>query len=129
MGTSQSQSDRQDVDDDELGTDIDAGPGVIKRIPIEMKPRGRLGLRSGGRSLSKPKGSSSLRSALSVEVAENPEVERVYKEFEMYRMNHENEVANIIKKEQKLETENRRLKAELQVSLFVDITKLKTCCH
>ena len=115
MGVGHSLNDRQDVEDDEVGVDIDGGPGVIKRIPIEVKPRGRLGLGQGVRSLSKPKGSSSLRSALSVDVAENPEVERVLKEFEMYRMNRDNEVANMIKKEQKLETENRKLRAELQV--------------
>jgi len=123
MGVGQSLTDRQDVEDDEVGVDIDAGPGVIKRIPIEVKPRGRLGLRPGVRSLSKPKGSSSLRSALSVDVAENPEVERVLKEFEMYRMNRENEVANMIKKEQKLETENRKLRAELQVGIHLFLSK------
>ena len=63
MGAGQSLNNRQDVEDDEVGVDIDGGPGVIKRIPIEVKPRGRLGLGQGVRSLSKPKGSSSLRSA------------------------------------------------------------------
>lgn len=44
---------------------------------------------------------------------ENPEVERIRKDFEMYRLNKDNEIANIQKKEQKLETENKRLRAEL----------------
>ena len=41
-------------------------------------------------------------------------MERIRKEFEMYRLNKENEIANMQKKEKKLETENRRLRAELQ---------------
>ena len=103
---------RSHDDDDILGSDLDgAGHGVIKRIPIEMKPRGKLGLRSVGSVGRKPKGGS-LRSALSVDL-ENPEVERIKKDFEMYRLNKENDIANMQKKEQKLETENKRLRAEL----------------
>jgi nephrocystin-3 len=69
-------------DDDILGKDLDGSSrGVIKRIPIEIRPRGRLGLKSG--SSRKPKGGS-LSSALSVEI-ENTEVEKIRKEFEMYR--------------------------------------------
>ena len=112
MGASQAVHDRQDVEYEDLGVDVD---GVVKHIPIEVKPRGRLGLKSGGRSMSKPKGSSSLRSALSVDVSENPEVDRVLKEFDMYKLNKENEISNMVKKEKKLETENRKLRAELQV--------------
>ena len=44
---------------------------------------------------------------------ENPEVERIRKDFEMYRLNTDNEMANCQKKERKLETENKRLRAEL----------------
>ncbi|XP_076448503.1 nephrocystin-3-like isoform X2 [Babylonia areolata] len=103
---------RSHDDDDILGSDLDGtGHGVIKRIPIEMKPRGKLGLRSVGSLGRKPKGGS-LRSALSVDL-ENPEVERIKKDFEMYRLNKENDIANMQKKEQKLETENKRLRAEL----------------
>jgi len=46
---------------------------------------------------------------------ENPEVERIKKDFEMYRLNKENEIANMQRKEQKYETENKRLRAELTV--------------
>ena len=52
------------------------------------------------------------RSALSMDL-ENPEVERIRKDFEMYRLNRDNEMANCQKKERKLETENKRLRAEL----------------
>ncbi|XP_064597908.1 LOW QUALITY PROTEIN: nephrocystin-3-like [Liolophura sinensis] len=108
--------------DDDDGTDY--GHGVIKRIPIEMKPRGRLaGLRSvSSLGRKQPKGGS-LRSALSIDL-ENPEVERIKKDFEMYRLNKENEIANMQKKEQKCETENKRLRAEL-LALQKTCTKLR----
>ena len=103
---------RHNDEDDVLGVEYDSSQGVVKRIPIEVKPRGRLGLRS-VRSLGKSKGSSSLRSAISVDL-ENPETEKICKDFEMYRLNKENEIANMQKKVKRLETENRRLRAELQ---------------
>jgi nephrocystin-3 len=110
MGTGGSFLRGQD-EDDVLGVEYSTSQGVIKRIPIEVKPRGRLGLRS-VRSLGKPKGGS-LRSALSIDL-ENPEVEKIRKDFDMYRLNKENELANNHKKVQKLETENKRLRVELQ---------------
>ena len=46
-------------DDDMLGTDLDgSSKGVIKRIPIEMKPRGKLGNKITNSVLRKPKGGS-----------------------------------------------------------------------
>ena len=54
------------------------------------------------------------RSALSIDL-ENPEVERIRKEFEMYRLNKENEITNMQRKDKKYETENKRLRAELVV--------------
>ncbi|XP_069108020.1 nephrocystin-3-like [Argopecten irradians] len=103
---------RNNEDDDILGTDLDGSShGVIKRIPIEMKPRGKLGLRSGASK--KPKGGS-LRSALSIDL-ENPEAEKIRKDFEMYRLNKENDIANMQRKEQRLTIENKRLRAELLV--------------
>lgn len=42
-------------------------------------------------------------------------MERVTKEFEIYRLKCESDIANVRKKEQKLETENHKLRAELQV--------------
>ncbi|GFS01018.1 nephrocystin-3 [Elysia marginata] len=111
MGTGSSFLRSQD-DEDILGSDLEGANGVLKRIPIEIKPRGKLGLRSvGSLGRSKPKGGS-LRSALSMDL-ENPEVERIRKDFEMYRLNRDNEMANCHKKERKLETENKRLRAEL----------------
>uniref|UniRef100_A0A2C9LVP2 Nephrocystin-3 n=1 Tax=Biomphalaria glabrata TaxID=6526 RepID=A0A2C9LVP2_BIOGL len=111
MGTGSSFM-RSHDDEDILGSDLEGTNGVLKRIPIEIKPRGKLGLRSvGSLGRSKPKGGS-LRSALSMDL-ENPEVERIRKDFEMYRLNKDNEIANMQKKEKKLETENKRLRAEL----------------
>lgn len=109
-----SSHDPPDIEDDELGVEDKYARGVTQQIPVEMKPRGKIGVRA-GRSLSKHKPSNSLRSALSVEAAENLEVERVTKEFEMYRMKCDSDISNMNKKEQKLETENRKLRAELQV--------------
>ncbi|KAI0213397.1 Nephrocystin-3 [Lamellibrachia satsuma] len=98
-------------DEDDGVYEYEGSDGVIKRIPIEVKPRGRIGLRS-VKSMAKPK-SGSLRSALSVDL-ENAEVEKIRRDFEMYRLNKENDLANMQKKVQKFETENRRLRAELQ---------------
>jgi len=103
-----------DIEDDELGVEDRYTAGVTKRIPVEVKPRGKIGARA-ARSSSKQKPSSSLRSALSAEAAENLEVDRVTKDFEMYRMKCDSDIANMRKKQQKLETENRKLRAELQV--------------
>ncbi|CAH1790232.1 unnamed protein product [Owenia fusiformis] len=112
MGTGSSLFHRND-EDDVLGMEYDSNSqGVIKRIPIEVKPRGKLGLRSVGSFGRKPKGGS-LRSALSVDL-ENPEAEKIRKDFDMYRMNKESEIQNMQKKEQKLEMENKRLRGELQ---------------
>lgn len=122
MGTGPSGLQNTIEDDDML--DVDShGVGELKHIPIEIKPRGRLGqfgLRSVG-SLGKkqPKGGS-LQSALSFDL-ENPEVERIRRDFEMFRKNKDNELANLQKKEQKLEAESKRLRAELKA--------LQHTCH
>eukprot|EP00057_Strongylocentrotus_purpuratus_P034426 XP_795144.4 PREDICTED: nephrocystin-3 [Strongylocentrotus purpuratus] len=94
--------------------DDDDQPGVIKRIPIEMKPRRTLGnaLRSVGSFGRRPKGMS-LRSSLSVEF-ESTEVEKLRRDFEMFKIAKQNEMSDLLKKEKKLESENRRLRAELQ---------------
>ncbi|XP_060562366.1 nephrocystin-3-like [Ruditapes philippinarum] len=105
---------RSQDDDDILGTDLDgSSKGVIKRIPIEMKPRGKLGNKITNSVLRKPKGGS-LRSALSIDL-ENPEVERIRREYEIYRLNTENEIQNTSREKTKLETDNKRLRAELTV--------------
>ncbi|KAL4217270.1 Nephrocystin-3 [Mactra antiquata] len=106
---------RSQVDDDDiLGTDLDgSSKGVIKRIPIEMKPRGKLGNKITSSVLRKPKGGS-LRSALSIDL-ENPEVERIRREHDIYRLNTENELQNTTREKKKLEADNKRLRAELTV--------------
>ncbi|XP_077864035.1 nephrocystin-3-like [Saccoglossus kowalevskii] len=94
--------------------DLISDNGVIKRIPIEVKPRRTLrgSIRNGPSFIRRNKGSS-LRSALSVDL-ENTEVEKIRKEFEMYKISNQNETSELQKKQQKLESENRRLRAELQ---------------
>ena len=57
----------------------------------------------------------SLRSAMSVDM-DSSEVDKVRREFEMYKIGKQNEMSDLIKKEKKLESENRRLRAELQVT-------------
>ncbi|XP_070569543.1 nephrocystin-3-like [Ptychodera flava] len=95
--------------------DIISDNGVIKRIPIEVKPRRTLrgSFRGGGRSFIRRNKGASLRSALSVDL-ENTEVEKIRKEYEMLKISKQNETSDLQKKQQKLESENRRLRAELQ---------------
>jgi nephrocystin-3 len=122
MGTGSSILRSQD-EDDVLGIEYEGNShGVIKRIPIEVKPRGKLGLRSVSSLGRKPKGGS-LQSALSVDL-ENPEVERIKREFEMYRMQKENEIAIMEKRDLRLDTENKRMRSELQ-ALQKTCTKLR----
>ncbi|KAJ8019495.1 Nephrocystin-3 [Holothuria leucospilota] len=94
--------------------DLSEEPGVIKRIPIEMNPRRTLGgaLRSVGSLGRRPRGVS-LRSTFSMEL-DNVEVEKIRKEFEMYKISKQTEMGDSLKKVNKLENENRRLRAELQ---------------
>ncbi|KAK6166073.1 hypothetical protein SNE40_022850 [Patella caerulea] len=114
---------RSNDDDDILDLKIRGrSGGVIKHIPIEMKPRGKLGLGRVGSVGRKPKGGS-LRSALSIDL-ENPETERIKREFEMYRLDKENDIANWQKKEKKLEQENKRMRSEL-LALQKTCTKLR----
>ena len=49
---------------------------------------------------------------------EDPETQKIRRDFEMYKLNKENELQHIQKKLLKFETENRRLRAEVQVSVF-----------
>lgn len=88
--------------------------GVLTSIPNEVKQRPKIGRnpKTANKSNSKIK-NESLRSALSVDL-DNPEAERIRKEFEMFRLSKENDLANFKRKEKKLETENRKLKTELQ---------------
>ena len=60
----------EEVDD---GVKNGSSQGVVKRIPNEIKPRGRLGGLRSVRSLGRPIKGGSTRSALSIDM-ENPEV-------------------------------------------------------
>lgn len=88
---------------------------------------GRLGLRAGNSYNKKGAKSGSLQSALSMDM-ENLEAEKVKKEFEMYRMNKENEVANVLKSEKRTTAENKRLRAELQ-ALQVRLNEGRSVIH
>ncbi|PIK40570.1 putative nephrocystin-3 [Apostichopus japonicus] len=105
--------------------DLSDEPGVVKRIPIEMNPRRTFGgaLRSVGSLGRRPRGVS-LRSTFSVEL-DNTEVEKIRKEFEMYKISKQAEMGDSLKKVNKLENENRRLRAELQ-ALQKTCDKLRT---
>ncbi|KAF6019257.1 NPHP3 [Bugula neritina] len=112
-GSSLSQAGSQGgLDEDDLN-DVDAFHASVLMVPDEVKPRGRIGLRSGNSHNKKTLKSGSMQSALSMDM-ENPEAERIRREFEMYRKNKENEMANIQKSEKRNITENKRLRAELQ---------------
>lgn len=90
---------------------------------------GRIGLRPGGGSHSHKKNkftSGSMQSALSVDM-ENPEAEKLRREFELFKKNKENEIAIIQKSEKRNLAENKRLRAELQ-ALQVTSTTIELCC-
>ncbi|XP_033113805.1 nephrocystin-3-like [Anneissia japonica] len=92
----------------------DAGEGgVVTRIPNEVKPRRTLLPSRGSLTLGRKGKGASMRSALSVEL-ENTELDRLRRDFETYKYSKQTEVADLAKKEKKFESENRRLRAELQ---------------
>ncbi|KAF6036734.1 NPHP3 [Bugula neritina] len=100
-GSSLSQAGSQGgLDEDDLN-DVDAFHASVLMVPDEVKPRGRIGLRSGNSHNKKTLKSGSMQSALSMDM-ENPEAERIRREFEMYRKNKENEMANIQKSEKEI---------------------------
>ena len=114
--------------------------GIEQQIPVEFKPRKRLGAPRGSnqqsnvlsfRSLSnsftqnqgngfKSKGpGASLRSVLSNDTAvidseSNIQLEKLNREFENFKLSKQNEIADMQKREQKLESENKRLRGEIQ---------------
>ncbi len=102
---------------DEDGDITDNNPGVIKRIPIEVPARHRgTFLRSvGSFGISRKGKGISLRSAMSMDL-DSSEVDKIRRDFEMFKISKGNEMSDLVKKEKKLESENRRLRAELQVS-------------
>lgn len=95
------------------------GGGEACEIPVEVKPKARL-LRGSLRRVgaSRPGGliGASFKSTASVQELECvAEYERLKKEYEIFRVSKNNEVASMVKKEAKLDRENKRLRAELQV--------------
>ncbi|XP_044311865.1 nephrocystin-3 isoform X1 [Varanus komodoensis] len=96
----------------------EGGGGEACEIPVEVKPKARL-LRSSFRRVgtSRPGGliGASFKSTASVQELESmAEYERLKKEYEIFRISKNNEVASMMKKEAKLDKENKRLRAELQ---------------
>ncbi|XP_039427658.1 nephrocystin-3 isoform X2 [Corvus cornix cornix] len=94
------------------------GGGEACEIPVEVKPKARL-LRGSLRRVggSRPGGliGASFKSTASVQELECvAEYERLRKEYEIFRVSKNNEVASMVKKEAKLDRENKRLRAELQ---------------
>ncbi|KAM6281924.1 nephrocystin-3 isoform 2-T2 [Porphyrio hochstetteri] len=94
------------------------GGGEACEIPVEVKPKARL-LRGSLRRVgaSRPGGliGASFKSTASVQELECvAEYERLKKEYEIFRVSKNNEVASMVKKEAKLDRENKRLRAELQ---------------
>lgn len=104
----------------EVIEDTYGGGGEACEIPVEVKPKARL-LRGSLRRVggSRPGGliGASFKSTASVQELECvAEYERLRKEYEIFRVSKNNEVASMVKKEAKLDRENKRLRAELQVA-------------
>ncbi|KAI4880368.1 hypothetical protein NFI96_013983 [Prochilodus magdalenae] len=108
MGTASSLVSPGDVIEDGYG----AEGGEACEIPVEVKPKARL-LRSSFRR--GPRGiGASFKSTGSVELEYAAEYERLRKDYEIFRVSKNNEIASMQKKEAKLDEENKRLRAELQ---------------
>ncbi|XP_035172921.1 nephrocystin-3 [Oxyura jamaicensis] len=109
------------------------GGGEACEIPVEVKPKARL-LRGSLRRVgaSRPGGliGASFKSTASVQELECvAEYERLKKEYEIFRVSKNNEVASMVKKEAKLDRENKRLRAELQAlqKTYQKILREKEC--
>lgn len=87
--------------------------GEACEIPVEVKPKARL-LRSSFRRGPRVIGAS-FKSTASVDLEYAAEYERLRKEYEIFRVSKNNEISSMQKKEAKLDEENKRLRAELQV--------------
>ncbi|XP_036420581.1 nephrocystin-3 [Colossoma macropomum] len=108
MGTASSLVSPGDLIEDGYG----AEGGEACEIPVEVKPKARL-LRSSFRRA--PRGiGASFKSTGSVELEYAAEYERLRKDYEIFRVSKNNEIASMQKKEAKLDDENKRLRAELQ---------------
>ncbi|XP_077100489.1 nephrocystin-3 [Siphateles boraxobius] len=107
MGTASSVVSPGEVIEDAYGGE----GGEACEIPVEVKPKARL-LRSSFR----PRViiGASFKSNGSVELEYAAEYDRLRKEYEIFRVSKNNEIASMQKKEAKLDEENKRLRAELQ---------------
>ncbi|XP_061877660.1 nephrocystin-3 isoform X2 [Entelurus aequoreus] len=108
MGTASSLVSPGEVIEDGYGGD----GGEACEIPVEVKPKARL-LRSSFRRGPRVIGAS-FKSTGSVDLEYAAEYERLRKEYEIFRVSKNNEIASMQKKEAKLDEENKRLRAELQ---------------
>ncbi|KAE8596940.1 hypothetical protein XENTR_v10016289 [Xenopus tropicalis] len=108
MGTASSLVNPGEVIEDTYG----GGGGEACVIPVEVKPKARL-LRSSFRRGPRVIGAS-FKSTASVDLEYAAEYERLKKEYEIFRVSKNNEIASMQKKEVKLDEENKRLRAELQ---------------
>lgn len=109
MGTASSLVSPGEVIEDGYGGE----GGEACEIPVEVKPKARL-LRSSFRRGPRVIGAS-FKSTGSVDLEYAAEYERLRKEYEIFRVSKNNEIASMQKKEAKLDEENKRLRAELQV--------------
>ncbi|KAM5157002.1 nephrocystin-3 isoform 2-T2 [Mantella aurantiaca] len=108
MGTASSMVSPGEVIEDTYG----GGGGEACEIPVEVKPKARL-LRSSFRRGPRVIGAS-FKSTASVDLEYAAEYERLKKDYEIFRVSKNNEIASMQKKEVKLDEENKRLRAELQ---------------
>ncbi|XP_029445176.1 nephrocystin-3 isoform X2 [Rhinatrema bivittatum] len=109
MGTASSLVNPGEVIEDTYG----GGGGEACEIPVEVKPKARL-LRSSFRRGPRVIGAS-FKSTASVDLEYAAEYERLKKEYEIFRVSKNNDIASMQKKEAKLDKENKRLRAELQI--------------
>ena len=98
-----------DEDDD---NECSNEPGVTKRIPVEIKPRGKLALRQSLSSFAKKQKSGSTQSALSDDFV-HPGVVQIKKDFDLFKLTKENELVSVSKTLEKTDTEYKRLRSEL----------------
>ncbi|KAL1006822.1 hypothetical protein UPYG_G00077600 [Umbra pygmaea] len=108
MGTASSIVSPGEVIEDAYGGE----GGEACEIPVEVKPKARL-LRSNFRRGPRGNGAS-FKSTGSVDLEYTAEYERLRKEYDIFRVSKNNEIASMQKKEAKLDEENKRLRAELQ---------------
>lgn len=116
MGTASSLVSPGEVIEDGYGGE----GGEACEIPVEVKPKARL-LRSSFRRGPRVIGAS-FKSTGSVDLEYAAEYERLRKEYEIFRVSKNNEISSMQKKEAKLDEENKRLRAELQVRNSPDTT-------